>query len=168
MALPNMSGTARLYADVELRFGATGTAVAKVPLVFNSRRKNQAGEWEDADSFFVTGTLFKERAEAAAEKLNRGDEVMVSGRLKTRSWEDQDGNKRSMTELMLDEVAPTLRTLTPKSQRQGSGQGGGFGQQSQQQGGGFGGQGQQGGNAPAGDPWATGGGGGFSDDPPPF
>lgn len=157
MALPNMTGTARLYADVELRFGGNGTAVAKIPLVFNSRRKNRdTGEWEDADSFFITGTLFKDRAEAAAEKLNRGDEVAVSGRLKTRSWEDQDGNKRSMTELMLDEVAPTLRTLMPKANRSG-GQGG-FGQPQGGQ------QSPQG--APAGDPWATGGGGGFDEKPP--
>lgn len=90
MSLPNLSGTARLYADVELRYAANGNPVTKVPLVFNSRRKNQqTNEWEDSDSFFVTGTLFKERAEWAAEKLNRGDEVVVTGRLKTRSWGGQ-------------------------------------------------------------------------------
>lgn len=167
MSLPNMNGTARLYADVELRFAGNGTAVAKLPLVFNSRRKNQdTGEWEDSDSFFVTGTLFKERAEGAAERLNRGDEVAVSGRMKTRSWEDKDGQKRSITELMIDEVAPTLRTLAKKAERSGQSQGG-FGQQSNQgQQGGQ--QAPQGGNQPADDPWATGGGGGGFDDKPPF
>jgi single-strand DNA-binding protein len=172
MALPNLSGTARLYADVELRFAANGNPVTKVPLVFNSRRKNQqTNEWEDGDSFFVTGTLFKDRAEWAAEKLNRGDEVIVTGRLKTRSWEDKDGQKRSTVELMVDEIGPTLRTLIPKAQRQG----GGFGHDTPPAGrpGGqdtYGGQGRGGRQSapPADDPWASGGGQqtGFADDPP--
>jgi single-strand DNA-binding protein len=172
MALPNLSGTARLYADVELRFAANGNPVTKVPLVFNSRKKNQqTNEWEDGDSFFVTGTLFKDRAEWAAEKLNRGDEVIVTGRLKTRSWEDKDGQKRSTVELMVDEIGPTLRTLIPKTQRQG----GGFGQDTPPSGGRqggqqdtYGGQGRGGQSKPADDPWATSPGQqqGFADDPP--
>lgn len=117
MSLPTLSGTGRLYADPDLRFGSTGTAVAKIPLAFNSRRKNQqTGDWEDGDSYFITGTLFGDRAEAAVEALQRGAEVVVSGRLKTRQWE-QDGEKRSMPELMIDSIGPTVRAVTKKTDR---------------------------------------------------
>jgi single-strand DNA-binding protein len=170
MALPNLSGTARLYADVELRYAANGNPVTKVPLVFNSRKKNQqTNEWEDGDSFFVTGTLFKDRAEWAAEKLNRGDEVIVTGRLKTRSWEDKDGQKRSTVELMVDEIGPTLRTLIPKTQRSGGQQSGFGGGEQRPKGDTYGGQGRGGQQPkPADDPWATSSGQqtGVSDDPP--
>lgn len=161
MSLPSLSGTARLFKDVELRYAANGNPVTKVPLVFNSRKKDDAGNWVDGDSFFVTGTLFKDRAEWAAEKLNRGDEVIVTGRLKTRSWEDKDGQKRSTVELMVDEIGPTLRTLIPKTQRSG-------GQQPQQSDP-YGGQGRGGRQSapPAEDPWATSS-AGPSDDSPPF
>ncbi|MBA9002031.1 single-stranded DNA-binding protein [Thermomonospora cellulosilytica] len=145
MPLPTMTGTARLTHDPELRFGQSGVAVAKVSLAFNSRRKNQAGEWEDGDTFFVTGTLFGDRAEAAAEHLAKGTEVEVRGRLKTRTWE-QDGVKRSAAELLIDAIAPTLRSAAKKAARTG-----GNGQRTPQ---------------PAADPWATGGPSGFSDEPP--
>jgi single-strand DNA-binding protein len=176
MSLPNLSGTARLYNDVEMRFTPNGMAISKVPLVFNSRKKNQqTQEWEDGDSFFVTGLLFKDRAEEAVERLAKGDEVVVSGRVKTNSWEDKDGNKRSTTELLLDSIGLTPRSLTKKAERSGErGSASSFGQQPSQPQGGFGQQGGQqppqgGGNPPADDPWATGGqasGGGFSDSPP--
>lgn len=164
MALPTLVGTARLYADVEMRFTPSGVAISKVPLVFNSRRKNQqTQEWEDGDSLFITGLLFKDRPEEAVERLAKGDEVIVTGRPKTNSWEDRDGNKRSRVELMIDSIAPTLRSLTKKAERSGEREPApGFGQQP-------GGQQapQGGGNAPADAPWATGGGsGGFSDRPP--
>lgn len=145
MALPTLTGTARLTADPELKFTGNGIAVAKINLAFNSRRKNQqTGEWEDADTFFVGGTLFGDRAETAAEHLRKGTEVEVRGRLKTRQWE-QDGQRRSMPELLVDAIAPTLRSATKKADRSGTPA------------------------APSsGDPWATttGGGGGFSSDPP--
>jgi single-strand DNA-binding protein len=162
MSLPNLSGTARLYKDVDLRFNPNGMAIAKVPLVFNARKKDDAGNWVDGDSFFVTGLLFKERAEEAAEKLTRGAEVMVSGRPKTNSWEDREGNKRSSTELLIDSIGLTVREVLKKADR-----GGGFGQQDT-----YGGQGgRQGGRGgqsqpPAGDPWATSGQQGIPDDPP--
>lgn len=165
MSLPNLSGSARLYKDIDLRYNANGMAIAKVPLVFNARRKNQqTQEWEDGDSFFVTGLLFKERAEEAAERLQRGQEVAVSGRPKTNSWEDKDGNKRSTTELLIDSIGLTLRELGKAQRQQG---GGGFGGQSDT----YGGQGR-GGQQSTGrpdDPWATSTAGqqsGFSDDPP--
>lgn len=164
MSLPNLSGTARLYADVDMRFTPNGVAIAKVPLVFNSRRKNQqTQEWEDGDNLWITGLLFKDRAEEAVERLAKGDEVLVSGRPKTNSWEDKEGNKRSTVELLIDSIGPTVRSLTKKAERSGErGERPSFGQQGQ-------GQGQQ--SAGSEDPWATGGsgGGGFSNDSaPPF
>lgn len=125
MSLPTLSGTGRLTADPELRFAPSGTAVCKVNVAFNSRRKNAQGEWEDADVLFVGGTLFKEAAENAAETLGKGDEVIVSGRLKTRQWETPDGEKRSTVELLIDSIGPSLRYAQAKVQKMGrSSQGG--------------------------------------------
>src|SRR4051812_27511987 len=94
MSLPTLSGVARLLEDPQLRFTPSGVAVAKLRLVFNSRKLNQqTQQWEDADSFFVDGVLFKEAAEQAAESYQRQSEVLVQGRLKTRQYEDKDGNK---------------------------------------------------------------------------
>lgn len=148
MALPALTGTARLTRDPELIFSPSGTAVGKISLAFNSRRKNpQTGEWEDGDSFFITGVLFGDRAEAAVEHLTKGVEVEVRGRLKTRQWE-QEGQRRSMPELLIDAIAPALRSAAKKAARAG-----GDSQRPSQ---------------PAGDPWSTGGqsSGGFSNDPP--
>ena len=167
MSLPNLSGTARLYRDVELRFSPNGMAIAKVPLVFNARKKDESGNWVDGDSFFVTGLLFKERAEEAAERLTRGAEVMVSGRPKTNSWEDKEGNKRSTTELLIDSIGLTVREVLKKADR------GGGSSQDAPSGGGrqggqrdtYGGQGRQA-SAPADDPWATSTAGPADSDPP--
>lgn len=143
MALPTLTGTGRITHDPELRFASNGTAVCKIPLAFNARRKNQAGEWEDGDTLYINGTLFGDRAETAAEHLARGVEVIVTGRLKTRQWEAQDGQKRSATELLIDSIAPTLRAAAKKAARA---------------------TGPQPADA---DPWATPNtGGGFSDEPP--
>jgi single-strand DNA-binding protein len=140
MALPTLTGTGRLYADPDLKFSQSGTAVGKIPLAFNSRRKNQqTGEWEDGDSFFITGVLFGDSAESAVEALRKGTEVLVAGRLKTRSWE-QDGQKRSITEMSIDSIAPTLRANAKKSQRSGT--------------------------PASNDQWSQSSQGGFSDDPP--
>lgn len=116
MALPTIIGTARLTHDPELKFGQTGTAVARIPLAFNSRRKTETGEWEDADSCFLTGALFGQQAEAAAEHLAKGTEVEIRGRLRTRTWE-QDGQRRSTTELIIDSIAPTLRNQARRADR---------------------------------------------------
>ena len=109
MALPTMAGTGRLIEDPALRYTDTGTAVCKVRLAFNARRKNQhTGEWEDGDTFFVTGTVFKDYAENVAESLSKGDLVMVTGRLRTNQWKDQEGNNRSTTEMTVDHIGPAL------------------------------------------------------------
>ena len=157
MSLPTLSGTARLMDDPELRFAASGTAVCKVRLAFNSRKKNdQTGQWEDADSFFVDGTVFKQEAENIAESLQKGMEVVVTGRLKTRRYETREGEKRSAVELMVDAIGPTLKYATAKVNKMARSNGGDS-------------RPAQSGNFD--DPWATAapagtGGGSFEEEPP--
>lgn len=115
MSLPPIFGTARLLDDPELRYSANGTAVCRIRLAFNSRRKNpETGAWEDGDTLFVDGTLFKQEAENVAESLTRGTEVVVYGRLKTERYETREGEKRSATKLMIDGIGPSLRFATAK------------------------------------------------------
>lgn len=155
MALPTISGTARLTADPEIRFAASGMAVSKMNIAFNSRRKDQAGNWVDGDTFFVEAVAFKQLAENIAETLTRGMEVVVTGRLKTESWEDREtGAKRSKPSLMIDSIGPSIAFATAKVQKLDRSAG-------------------SGGNAAAGDPWSsstssTSGGGSAFDDTPPF
>ncbi|MCO5970162.1 single-stranded DNA-binding protein [Actinoallomurus soli] len=183
-----------LVADPELRFTPNGQPVATFRVASTPRfRDQQSGEWKDGESLFLTCNVWRQAAENVAESLQRGMRVIVQGRLKQRSYETREGEKRTVFELEADEVGPSLRNATAKvnkSQRSGGGGGGGGfgggggggyggggggqgGYGGGGQGGGFGGgQGGPGGggfggggNAPADDPWATGG-GGFSDDPP--
>jgi single-strand DNA-binding protein len=114
VSLPTMHGVGRLTADAELRFSASGVAVATVPLAFNARRYNQAaGRWEDGDVLFIRGTIFREPAENAVETYRRGDEVVVSGRLKTEQWQDrQTGENRSRIALLIDAIGPSTRYAT--------------------------------------------------------
>lgn len=150
MSLPTMTATGRLIDDPELRYSAAGNAVARLRLAFNARKKDDSGNWTDGDSFFVTGTLFGESAEHAAESLTRSMEVVVSGRLRTEKWESKEGEKRSATALLIDSIGPSLRWATAKvtkTERSG---------------------GQQAASKPAGDdPWAaTGSADNFSQEPP--
>jgi single-strand DNA-binding protein len=154
--------------DPELRFTPNGQAVATFRVASTPRfRDQQSGEWKDAESLFMTCNVWRQQAENVAESIQRGMRVVVQGRLKQRSYETREGEKRTVYEIEADDVAVSLKNATAKvqkTQRQGgSGQGqpqGGFGQQ--------GGQ-PQGGSQPASDPWATGGGGGGGfDDKPPF
>ncbi|MGP4023004.1 single-stranded DNA-binding protein [Actinomadura sp. 3N407] len=181
-----------LVEDPNLRFTPSGQAVASFRMASTPRFfDRQSGEWKDGEALFLTCNVWRQAAENVAETLQRGMRVIVQGRLKQRSYETREGEKRTVFEIEVDEVGPSLRSATAKvnkTQRQGGGGGGGFGGGGGggqgggfggggggQQGGGFGGGGgggggggQQGGGAPADDPWATGGGGGggFSDDPP--
>ncbi|MFB9830615.1 single-stranded DNA-binding protein [Actinoallomurus acaciae] len=178
-----------LVEDPELRFTPNGQAVARFRVASTPRfRDQQSGEWKDGESLFLTCNVWRQAAENVAESLQRGMRVIVQGRLRQRSYETREGEKRTVYEVEADEVGPSLKNATAKvnkTQRQGGG-GGGFGGGGNQgggfgggggggQGGGFsgggggqgGGGGFGGGNQPADDPWATGGGGGgFSDDPP--
>jgi len=123
MSLPMLNGTARLIEDPQLRYGASGGAVVTVRLAFNSRKKDQSGQWVDDATCFLDGKAFGASAENIVESVSRGMEVVVSGRLKTESWE-KDGEKRSKTVLMVDSIGPSLRFATAKvSKAGGSGQG---------------------------------------------
>src|SRR3990170_980669 len=108
--------------DPELRFTPSGAAVANFTVAVNRRWKNQAGEWEDKLDGFFKCNCWRDMAENVAESLKKGTRVVVTGRLQQRSWDDQEGNKRSAFEIQVDEVGPSLRWATAsvvKSQRSG-------------------------------------------------
>ena len=112
--------------DPELRFTPTGQATATFGLAVNRRWQNrQTQEWEEATSFFDV-VCWREMAENAAESLARGSRVIVTGRLDQRSWENQEGEKRSKIEVTADEIGPSLRWATAqvtKNERRGPGEG---------------------------------------------
>src|SRR5437879_3068636 len=158
-----------LVDDPELRYTPTGQAVAKFRIASTPRfRDQQSGEWKDGESLFLTCNVWRQAAENVAESLQRGMRVIVQGRLKQRSYETKEGEKRTVYEIEVDEVGPSLRNASAKvTKTQRSGGGGGFGGGGGGNQGGYGGQG--GGRQQADDPWATdsrGGGDGFSDEPP--
>ncbi|MFF8833978.1 single-stranded DNA-binding protein [Streptomyces sp. NPDC015130] len=184
-----------LVDDPELRFTPSGAAVAKFRIASTPRTfDRQTNEWKDGESLFLTCSVWRQAAENVAESLQRGMRVVVQGRLKQRSYEDREGVKRTVYELDVEEVGPSLKNATAKvTKTTGRGGQGGYGGGGQQQGGGAwggnsggGGQQQGGGGAPADDPWATGApsggsggqqggggggwggnsGGGYSDEPP--
>ncbi|MCJ1678697.1 single-stranded DNA-binding protein [Streptomyces sp. APSN-46.1] len=184
-----------LVDDPELRFTPSGAAVAKfrvasTPRIFDK----QTNEWKDGEGLFLTCSVWRQAAENVAESLQRGMRVIVQGRLKQRSYEDREGVKRTVYELDVEEVGPSLKNATAKvAKTTGRGGQGGYGGGGQQQGGGGGwggapsGGAPQGGGAPSDDPWASGApaggqqqggggggwggssggsGGGYSDEPP--
>ncbi|WP_338684464.1 single-stranded DNA-binding protein [Streptomyces acidiscabies] len=156
-----------LVDDPELRFTPSGAAVAKFRVASTPRTfDRQTNEWKDGESLFLTCSVWRQAAENVAESLQRGMRVMVQGRLKQRSYEDREGVKRTVYELDVEEVGPSLRSATAKVTKTSGGGGGGGARGGQggygggQAGGGWGGGsggGQQGGGgAPEADPWATG------------
>jgi single-strand DNA-binding protein len=182
-----------LTADPELRFTPSGAAVANFTVASTPRTfDRQTNDWKDGEALFLNCSVWRQAAENAAESLTRGMRVIVQGRLKARSYETREGEKRTVFEIDVDEVGPSMRYATAKvtkTSRSGGGQGygsgggsgddpwasqgssGGQGSQGGQgggqgsQGGGWGGQ--QGGSSGGGqaDPWATSG-GGHSEEPP--
>ena len=118
-----------LTRDPELRFTPNGAAVANFGLAVNRRWRNQqTNEWDEQVSFFDI-VCWRELAENVAESLTKGSRVMVSGRLDQRSWETQEGDKRSKVEVVADEVGPSLRWATAqvtRNERREGGGGGGF------------------------------------------
>ncbi len=165
-----------LTADPELRFTPSGAAVANFTVASTPRTfDRQSNEWKDGDTLFMRCSVWREAAENVAESLTKGTRVIVTGRLVQRSYETREGEKRTVVELQVDEVAPSLRYATAKvarSQRSGGG-GGGF-SGGAGGGGGFGGDqggqsrsgGYSGGSASNDDPWASQGAGSFPDEPP--
>jgi single-strand DNA-binding protein len=163
-----------LVDDPQLRYTPTGQAVANFRIASTPRWQDRAtGEWKDGDSLFLSCNVWRQAAENVAESLQRGMRVIVQGRLRQRSYETKEGEKRTVYEIEVDEVGPSLRNASAKVTKSSrSTGGGGFGGQSGSSGA-SGGGGQSGygggGGRPADDPWASdagGGGDGFSDEPP--
>ena len=125
-----------------------------------------SNEWKDGEALFLRCSIWRQAAENVAESLQRGMRVVAQGRLKQRSFETREGEKRTVVELDVDEIGPSLSYATAKVNRtQRGSSGGGFGSSGGDNAGGGGG----GGSAPADDPWGSApssGGGGFSDEPP--
>ncbi|MFS0885746.1 single-stranded DNA-binding protein [Aeromicrobium sp. 179-A 4D2 NHS] len=176
-----------LTRDPELRFTPSGAAVADFTVASTSRTfDRQTNEWKDGDTLFIRCSAWRQLAENVAGSLTKGTRVIVTGALKVREYERQDGGRGTSVEMTVDEVGPSLRNATAQVQRTsgGGGQGGGFGGGNNAGGfgggnaGGFGGQqpaqhndasawaqpAQPSGPAGGNDPW--GGGGGSSDEPP--
>ncbi|MDO8106201.1 single-stranded DNA-binding protein [Isoptericola sp. b441] len=153
-----------LTADPELRFTPSGAAVANFTIASTPRTfDRQANEWKDGDTLFLRCSIWREAAENVAESLTKGTRVIAQGRLVQRSFETREGEKRTVVELQVDEVGPSLRYASAKVTRaQRSGGGGGF----------SGGGGNGAGGGYDNDPWATSGpsssGGSSSYDEPPF
>src|SRR5690242_21645689 len=107
-----------LTDDPELRFTPTGVAVAKFRIASTHRYLDRASnEWKDGEPLFLSCTVWRQVAENVAESLTRGARVIVSGRLRQRSYENREGEKRTVIELEVDEVGPSLRYATAKVQR---------------------------------------------------
>jgi single-strand DNA-binding protein len=156
-----------LTADPELRFTPSGAAVANFTVASTPRTFDKnSNEWKDGEALFLRCSVWRQAAENVAESLQRGTAVIVQGRLKQRSYETKEGEKRTVYELDVEEVGPSLKWATAKvTKASRGGGGGGYGASS--------GSSNGGGAAPGGDdPWATapaGGGsagGGWSDEPP--
>src|SRR6202795_1346796 len=147
-----------LVDDPELRFTPAGQPVARFRIASTPRFLDKnSNEWKDGDSLFLTCNVWRQAAENVAESLTRGMRVIVQGRLKQRSYETKEGEKRTVFEVEVDEVGPSLRSATAKVIKASRGPGGGGS-------GGFGG---------GDDPWASaspagGGSGGSLSDEPPF
>jgi single-strand DNA-binding protein len=153
-----------LTADPELRFTPSGAAVASFTIASTPRTFDRnTNEWKDGEALFLRCSIWRQAAENVAESLQRGMRVMAQGRLKQRSYETREGEKRTVVELDVEEVGPSLKYATAKVNRtqRGSSSGGGFGGSGSDGGGG-------GNNAPVDDPWGSAppASGGFSDEPP--
>src|ERR1700759_3697389 len=119
-----------LTADPELRFTPSGAAVASFTIASTPRTFDRnSNEWKDGDALFMRCSIWRQAAENCAESLQRGMRVVASGRLKQRSFETREGEKRTVVEMDVDEIGPSLRYATAKVNRtqRGSGGGGGFG-----------------------------------------
>jgi single-strand DNA-binding protein len=170
-----------LVDDPELRFTPAGQPVARFRVASTPRFLDKnTNEWKDGDSLFLTCNVWRQAAENVAESLTRGTRVIVSGRLRQRSYETKEGEKRTVYEVEVDDVGPSLRNASAKVNRVArsggdGGYGGGSGGGQRGSGGGQGGRssggqrdqgGYGGGGGAEADPWATDGPGGYSDEPP--
>jgi single-strand DNA-binding protein len=146
---PPITLIGNLTGDPELRFTPSGAAVANFTIASTPRTLDrQSNEWKDGETLFISCSVWRQVAENVAESLTRGSRVVVHGRLKARSYDDREGNKRTVFECEVEEIGASMRYATLKISKTSRSDGGG---------GGFGGGGGGGGN--------QGGGGGFADDP---
>ena len=146
-----------LTNDPELRFTPSGAAVASFTVASSSRVLDRTtNEWKDGETVFMRCSVWRQYAENVAESLTKGTRVIVQGRLKQRSYETREGEKRQVMEVEVDDVGPALRYATAKVNRV------------QRQGGGFDGGQSASGGAPADDPWASSPSSGAGFDEPPF
>ena len=151
-----------LVDDPELRFTPAGQPVARFRVASTPRfRDNSTGEWKDGDSLFLTCNVWRQAAENVAESLTRGTRVIVSGRLRQRSYETKEGEKRTVYEVEVDDVGPSLRNASAKvtkATRSGPGDGPGAAARPSSAPGGA--------SSAESDPWASDTPGNYSDDPP--
>jgi len=158
----NLTIVGNITNDPELRFTPSGAAVASFTVASNSRYLDKTtNEWKDGEPVFMRCSVWRQYAENVAESLTRGTRVIVTGRLKQRSYDNRDGQKVTVMEMEVDDVGPALRTATAKVTKVARAGGGGFGGD----GGGFGG-GNSGGGGSNDDPWASQSGGGGSQQRP--
>lgn len=145
-----------LTNDPELRFTPSGAAVANFTVASTPRQFDRnSNEWKDSETLFMRCSVWRDAAENVAESLQRGARVIVTGRLKSRTFDTKEGEKRTVMELDVDEVGPSLRYANAKVNKTSRGGGSFSGGSSGGSGGGSGGQAQD-------DPWATGPSGGGS------
>ena len=164
-----------LTGDPELRFTPSGAAVANFTVASTPRQfDRQSNDWKDGETLFMRCSIWRDAAENVAESLTKGNRVVVTGRLVSRTFDTKEGEKRTVTELQADEVGPSLKYATAKVNRTqrgggggggfggggGGGDGGGFGGGGGQQGSRGGQGGGQGGGDQSSDPWSTGPSGG--------
>ena len=161
-----------LTADPELRFTPSGAAVASFTVASTPRTMDKAtNEWKDGDALFMRCSIWRQAAENVAESLTRGMRVVVQGRLQQRSYETREGEKRTVVEMQVDEVGPSLKYATAKVNRAQRGSaGGGFGGDSGGSGSGSGSGGSAGSSGGSSfadnDPWSSAGPAGATDEPP--
>lgn len=145
----NITVIGNLVDDPALKYTPSGAPVANFRVASTPRTYDrQTQEWKDGDSLFLSCTVWRQQAENAAESLQRGMRVVVNGRLKQRSYETRDGEKRTVYEIDVEDVAPSLKNATAKVMKAERG-----GQRSSQ-------------SAPADDPWASDSKNGAPDEPP--
>lgn len=155
----NITVVGNLTSDPELRFTPSGATVASFTVASTPRFLDKSSnEWKDGDALFLRCSVWRQAAENTAETLHRGDRVIVTGRLKQRSFETKEGEKRTVVEIDVDEVGPSLKYASARVTKasRGGGSGGNTG----------GGQGASSSSGPADDPWAAPVGGGLTDEPP--
>ena len=109
--------------DPELRYTPNGAALVKFGVAVSRRVRDETGQWKDADTSFFDITAWRTLAENVAESLAQGNRVVVVGRLRTNTWETQDGEKRTKVEIEAEEIAPSLKWATVKVEKQGRGLG---------------------------------------------